>query len=111
MSNQELKIHATSIHSLEDGANHYPDQVFELETQLALLSSQIKHMTSKAEDLHSGQHRENVCIIGVEESLRYFCMEGLVAKLLQDALGLDYTPTLDQAHRSLHTQTQTGDLP
>lgn len=110
-ANQELKLHATSIRSLEDGANHYSDRVVELETQLTSLSSQVKQLTSKAEDLESRQRRDNLRIIGVEESFGDIRMERSVAKLLQDALGLDYTPTLDRAHRSLMPKPKQGDPP
>ena len=64
-ANQELKIHATSIRSLEDRANHYSDRVVELETQLTSLSSRVKQLTSKAEDLESRQRRDNLRIIGL----------------------------------------------
>lgn len=110
-ANRELKLHATSIRSLEDGASHYSDRVVELETQLTSLSSQVKQLSSKVEDLESRQRRDNCRIIGVEESLGDIRMERSVAKLLQDALGLDYTPTLDRAHRSLLPKPKQGDPP
>lgn len=110
-ANQELKLQTTSLRSLEDGVNHYSDRLVELESQLSVLSSQVNQLTFKTEDLESRQHKDNCCIIGVDESLRDICMERSVAKLLQDSLGLEYTPTLDHAHRSLLPKPKQGDPP
>ncbi len=109
-ANQEIKLHATSIRSLEDGANQYSGRVVELETRFTSLTSQVKQLTAKTEDLESRQRRDNCRIIGMEESFGDVCMERSVAsKLLQDSLGLDYTPALDRAHRSLQPKPKQGD--
>ncbi len=50
------------------------------------------------EDLESRQRRDNCRIIGVEEGFGESRPELAVAKMLQDALALDYSPKLDRAH-------------
>lgn len=59
-ANQELKLHATSIRSLEDGANQYSDRVAEPETELTSLTSQVKHLAAKMEDLESRQRNQSI---------------------------------------------------
>lgn len=110
-ANQELKLQATSIRELTEGANQYSDRVVELESKVTSLSSQMKQMTDKVEDLESRQRRDNCRILGVDENFGDSRMERSVAKLLQETLGLDYTPTLDRAHRSLLPKPRGGDPP
>lgn len=93
--------HATRIASLEGGANAYSDRVIELENTVTLLTSQVNQLAAKTEDLESRQWRDNCRIIGVEEGVGETRPELAVAKMLQDALALDYSPKLDWAHRSL----------
>ena len=50
-------------------------------------------------------------LIGVEEGLGNIRPERAVAELLKEALALDYTPTLDRAHRSLQPRPKDGDAP
>lgn len=101
----------TRIKSLEEGANHYSDRVIDLEGQVTSLTSQVRQLVAKTDDLESRQRRDNCRIIGVEEGFGDIRPEHAVAKLLQDALGLDYTPRLDRAHRSLRPKPKDGDAP
>lgn len=93
--------HATRIISLEGGANAYLDTNVELESTVKLLTSQVKQLVAKTEDLESRQRRDNCRIIGVEEGFGETRLELAALEMLQDTLALDYSLKLDQAHRSL----------
>ncbi|KAF0039250.1 hypothetical protein F2P81_007485 [Scophthalmus maximus] len=101
----------TRIDEVEEGANCYANRVVELEAKVTTLSSQVTRLVDKTNDLESRQQRDNCRLIGVEEGFGNIRPEKATAPLLQEALGLDYTPTLDRAQRSLKPRPKDGDSP
>ncbi|KAL7397156.1 hypothetical protein ABVT39_004763 [Epinephelus coioides] len=101
----------TRVEDLEDGANGYANRVIALEAKINTLSTQVTRLTDKTEDLESRQRRDNIRLVGVQEGVGNIRPENAVAELLKDALGLDYTPKLDRAHRSLQPRPKDGDAP
>ncbi|KAK1898125.1 LINE-1 type transposase domain containing protein 1 [Dissostichus eleginoides] len=99
------------IGDLEEGANGYANRVVELEAKVTTLSSQVNRLVDKTEDLESRQRRDNCRLVGVAEGVGNIRPEKAIAQLLQDALSLDYTPTLDRAHRGLQPKPAGGDAP
>ncbi|KAI4816700.1 hypothetical protein KUCAC02_009015 [Chaenocephalus aceratus] len=71
----------------------------------------IMMLVDKTEDLESRQRRDNCRLVGVAEGTGNIRPEKAIAQLLQDALSLDYTPTLDRAHRGLQPKPADGDAP
>ncbi|KAI4813071.1 hypothetical protein KUCAC02_024423 [Chaenocephalus aceratus] len=96
---KENTTFVTRIEGLEEGANCYANRVVELEAKVTTLSSQVNKLVDKTEDLESRQRRDNCRLVGVAEGTGNIQPEKAIAQLLQDALSLDYTPTLDRAHR------------
>ncbi|KAI4825312.1 hypothetical protein KUCAC02_020998 [Chaenocephalus aceratus] len=99
------------IEGLEEGANCYANRVVELEAKVTTLSSQVNKLVDKTEDLESRQRRDNCRLVGVAEGTGNIRPEKAIAQLLQDALSLDYTLTLDHAHRGLQPKPADGDAP
>lgn len=90
----------TRLNSLEGGANTYLDKAVTLEEQVTRLSSDVVKLTSKVEDLENRQCRGNSRIFGVREGLETVGGSWptlFIVKLLQEILGIDYSPTLDRA--------------
>jgi len=108
---KENATFVTRIEDLEEGANCYASRVVELEAKVTTLSSQVNRLVDKTEDLESRQRRDNCRLIGVAEGAGNIRPEKAIAQLLQDALSLDYTPTLDRAHRGLQPKPADGDAP
>lgn len=106
---KENAAFATRMEELEEGANCYANRVVELEAKVTTLSSQVTRLMDKTDDLESRQRRDNCRLIGVQEGFGNIRPEKAVAKLLQETLSLDYTPTLDRAHRSLQPRPKDGD--
>lgn len=102
---------ATRIDDLEEGAHCYANWVVELEAKVTTLSSQVTRLMDKTEDLECQQRRDNCRLIGVEEGVGAIRPEKAIAQLLQETLGLGYTPTLDLGHRSLQPRPKDGDTP
>ncbi|KAF3844172.1 hypothetical protein F7725_013513 [Dissostichus mawsoni] len=108
---KENATFVTRIGDLEEGANGYANRVVELEAKVTTLSSQVNRLVDKTEDLESRQRRGNCRLVGVAEGVGNIRPEKAIAQLLQDALSLDYTPTLDRAHRGLQPKPADGDAP
>ncbi|KAI4792812.1 hypothetical protein KUCAC02_033134 [Chaenocephalus aceratus] len=108
---KENTTFVTRIEGLEEGANCYANRVVELEAKVTTLSSQVNKLVDKTEDLESRQRRDNCRLVGVAEGTGNIQPEKAIAQLLQDALSLDYTPTLDRAHRGLQPKPADGDAP
>lgn len=106
----DCAAHGSRLSNVEEAANDYSDRVVALEGKLTQLASEVVKLTAKTEDLESRQRRSNCRIFGVKESGASTSVAS-VAKLLQDMLGLDYTPTLDRAHRSLQREPRDGEPP
>lgn len=106
-----ITAHGTRLDDLEGAANAYSDRVTELEGKFVALTSETNKLRDKAEDLESRQRRENCRIFGIEENFGNTRPEQAIAQLLKDSLKLDYTPTLDRAHRSLQQKPKSGDPP
>uniref|UniRef100_A0A3Q3BY06 Reverse transcriptase zinc-binding domain-containing protein n=1 Tax=Haplochromis burtoni TaxID=8153 RepID=A0A3Q3BY06_HAPBU len=87
------------------------NRVVALEAKVDALSAQVVRLADKADDLESRQRRDNCRLIGVEEGFGNIRPEKAVAELLKEALALDYTPTLDRAHRSLQPRPKDGNAP
>lgn len=102
---------AAWIENLEEGANGYSDRVVELQNKVSSLTLEVTRLISKTEDLECRQRRENCRLIGVEEGFGNMRPKEAVAKLLQDSLGLSYTPTLDRPHRSLQPRPKDVNCP
>ncbi|KAJ4938114.1 hypothetical protein JOQ06_002740, partial [Pogonophryne albipinna] len=71
----------------------------------------VNRLVDKTEDLESRQRRDNCRLVSVAEGTGNIRPEKAIAQLLQDALSLDYTPTLDRAHRGLQPKPADGDAP
>lgn len=108
---KENAAFATRIDDLEEGTNGYANRVTALEAKVNTLSTQVTRLTEKTEDLESRQRRDNCRLVGVEEGFGDIRPEKAVAELLKETLNLDYTPTLDRAHRSLQPRPKHGDAP
>ncbi|KAF3861167.1 hypothetical protein F7725_001422 [Dissostichus mawsoni] len=111
MLEKENATFVMRIGDLEEGANGYANRVVELEAKVTTLSSQVNRLVDKTEDLESRQRRDNCRLVGVAEGVGNIRPEKAIAQLLQDALSLDYTPTLDRAHRGLQPKPADGDAP
>lgn len=103
--------HNTRLSDLEQGTNTYSDRIVELERKVMTLTSEVDKLQDKINDLESRQRRDNCRIFGVEECFGSIRPEQSIAQLLRDSLKLDYTPTLDRAHRSLQQKPKSGDPP
>ncbi|KAG7503971.1 hypothetical protein JOB18_048139 [Solea senegalensis] len=102
---------ATRIGDLEEEANSHANRVVALEAKVNTLSTQVSRLTDKTEDLEYRQRRDNCRLIGVEEVFGNIRPEKAVAELLKEALALDYTPTLDRAHRRLQPRSKDAVAP
>lgn len=71
----------------------YSNKVVDMETQVLQLKKEVSRLNQKTEDLEGRQRQCNIQILGIKEKF-----EGgsrpthLVAKLLQEYLGLDTAP-------------------
>ncbi|XP_076747485.1 uncharacterized protein LOC143421738 [Maylandia zebra] len=84
---------------------HDMNRTVELENEVSKLKSDVAKLTSKLDDIEGRQRRCNARIVGVKEGFENTGKPtAAIATMLKDILGLDFTPMLDRAHRSLGQQ-------
>ncbi|KAK7881017.1 hypothetical protein WMY93_030606 [Mugilogobius chulae] len=99
---EDLEKHETRLDSVEFGLNTYSDRTVELESEVSKLKSEVAKSTDKVDDIEGRQRRCNARIVGVKEGFENTGKTtDVVATMLKEMLGLNFTPTLDRAHRSL----------
>ncbi|CAI5677927.1 unnamed protein product [Oreochromis niloticus] len=102
---EDLEKQETRLESVEFGLNTYSDRTVELENEVSKLKSDVAKLTSKLDDIKGRQRRCNARIVGVKEGFENTGKPtAVIATMLKDILGLDFTRMLDHAHRSLGQQ-------
>ncbi|KAJ8379208.1 hypothetical protein AAFF_G00223200 [Aldrovandia affinis] len=102
---------ASPVGELEQGMSHWSDTTVPIQTELQTLSAEVTTICDKCENLEGRSRRNNLRIIGVEESLEGPWPREFIAHLLKDLLKLDDKPLLDRAHRLLNPRPKQGRNP
>lgn len=100
-----------TVQDLEHAATDRSSRIDELEATVSMLTTQVKRLDDRYEDLEGRSRRNNIHILGVPEGLEGPRATVFVAQLLQDLLGLEEKPLLDRAHRTLWVKPKEGSLP
>ncbi|KAJ8358111.1 hypothetical protein AAFF_G00032810 [Aldrovandia affinis] len=103
-----VDAHEETVRDLERAATDHSTRIDELESTVSMLTSQVKRLDDKCEDLEGRSRRNNIRVLGVPEGLEGHRATDFVAQLLQDLLGLNEKPLLDRAHRILERSPRRG---
>lgn len=106
-----LDAHGTAVQELERASTDHSSRINELETTVNMLTTQVKRLDDRCEDLEARSRRNNIRVLGVPEGLEGPRVTDFVAQLLQDLLGLEEKPVLDRAHRTLREKPKEGNPP
>ena len=92
----------TCLNELESGLNTCSARTATTENEADVLKAKVSSLCQKVEEIDGGQRRFSARLVGIKEGFE--AGEGQrptasIAKLLQELLGLNFTPTLDAAHR------------
>ena len=101
----------TRLSELESGLNTYSASSAATENEVAMLKEKVASLCQKVEEIDGGQRRFNARLVGIKEGFE--SCEGRrpttsIAKLLQELLGLNFTPTLDAAYRGARRANERG---
>ncbi|KAJ4937147.1 hypothetical protein JOQ06_001728 [Pogonophryne albipinna] len=105
-----VEAHKVTIRDLEQAATDHNTRIDKLEATVDMLTSQVKRLDDKCEDLEGRSRRNNLRVMGIPEGLEGARTTDFVAQLLRDLLKLDEKPLLDRAHRTLRERPKEGDL-
>ncbi|KAI4829318.1 hypothetical protein KUCAC02_023364 [Chaenocephalus aceratus] len=105
------EAHEATIRDLEKAATDHNTRIDKLEATVDMLTSQVKRLDDKCEDLEGRSRRNNLRVMGIPEGLEGARATDFVAQLLRDLLKLDEKPLLDRAHRTLRERPKEGTLP
>lgn len=106
-----VDAHEGTVRELERAATDHSARLSELEATVSMLTTQVKRLDDKCEDLESRSRRNNIRVMGVPEGLEGPRPTDFIAQLLQDLLGLEEKPLLDRAHRTLREKPKEGSPP
>lgn len=106
-----VEAHEATMRDLEHAATDHSTRIDELEATVGMLTSQVKRLDDKCEDLEGRSRRNNIRVMGVPEGLEGPRATDFVAQLLRDLLKLDEKPLLDRAHRILRERPKEGTPP
>lgn len=96
---------------LESGLNTYSDRTATTENEVAMLKVEVTSLCQKVEEIVGGQCQFSAHLVGVKEGIESCEGQRLtesIAKLLQELLGLNFTPTLDAAYRGARRANEGG---
>lgn len=79
----------------------YRDDLTSFQATVNSLSSVVKSLKEKCEDLKGRHRRHNIRLVGIAEGLEGLRPTYFFLQLLQEILNLEEKPLLDCAHRSL----------
>lgn len=108
---QSLVSQAETVRELERSATDHATQLTELQSTVAKLELQTKHLEEKCEDLEARSRRNNVRIFGIPEGSEGSQPTAFISELLQKLLNLEEKPLLDRAHRTLREKPKDGAPP
>lgn len=108
---QSLVSHSETLRELERSSTDHATQLTELQSTVAKLTAQAKHLEDKSEDLEARSRRNNVRISGIPEGSEGTQPTNFIAELLQKLLNLEEKPLLDRAHRALREKPKDGAPP
>ncbi|KAJ3613996.1 hypothetical protein NHX12_017573 [Muraenolepis orangiensis] len=106
-----VEAHKATMRDLEQAATDHSTQIDELEATVGMLTSQVKRLDDKCEELEGRSRRNNIRAMGIPEGLEGPRATDFVAQLLRDLLKLDEKPLLDRAHRTLQEWSGEGTPP
>ena len=99
----------TTTLELEPSAVSYSGDLTTLQATVNSLSSDVKALKEKREDLEGRQCLHNIHLVGIAEGLEGTHPTDIVSQLLEDMLNLEEKPFLDRAHRSLRARPRECD--
>lgn len=106
-----VEAHAVTVCDLERSASDHGGRIVELEATVSMLTKRAAGLEDKYEDLEARSRRNNIRLLGVPEGVEGPRPTDFIAQLLRDLLGLNETPLLDQAHRTLREKPKEGEPP
>uniref|UniRef100_A0AAV2JHZ2 Uncharacterized protein n=1 Tax=Knipowitschia caucasica TaxID=637954 RepID=A0AAV2JHZ2_KNICA len=110
--NKRLDDNETRTTDLEVGVSTNADAIAALESEVLNMKKDLITLKARCEDLEARSRRCNIRVTGVKEGREHGKHPSqFVATLLKDALGLDKSPCLDRAHRSLRAMPTQEDQP
>ena len=106
-----VEAHAVIVCDLERSSSDHGGRIVELEATVSMLTKRAAGLEDKYEDLEARSRRNNIRLLGVPEGVEGPRPTDFIAQLLQDLLGLNETPLLDRAHRTLREKPKEGEPP
>ncbi|KAJ3602992.1 hypothetical protein NHX12_030736 [Muraenolepis orangiensis] len=106
-----VEAHEAMMRDLEQAATDHSLRIDELEATVGMLTSQVKRLDDKCEDLEGRSLRNNIRVMGIPKGLEGPRDTDFVPQLLRDLLKLDEKPLLDRAHRTLRERPGEGTPP
>ena len=106
-----VEAHAVIVCDLERSSSDHGGRIVELEATVSMLTKRAAGLEDKYEDLEARSRRNNIRLLGVPEGVEGPRPTDFIAQLLRDLLGLNETPLLDRAHRTLREKPKEGEPP
>lgn len=100
-----------TVQELERTATDHSFCINKLETTVSMLTTQVKRLDDRCEDLEGRSRRNNICVLSVPDGLEGPRATDFIAELLLDLRGLNEKPLLDRAHQALREKPKDGDPP
>ena len=109
-----VEDHGQRVSSLILAAEDPSQRVIDLENIYSTLRDNNARLKAKVTDLESQSRRQNICILGLPESIESGSPTGFFSKLLCEIFGnntLPSPPEIDRAHHSLASKPLPGQRP
>lgn len=106
-----VEAHAVIVCDLERSSSDHGGRIVELEATVSMLTKRAAGLEDKYEDLEARSRRNNIRLLGVPEGVEGPRPTDFIAQLLRDLLGLNETPLLNRAHRTLREKPKEGEPP
>lgn len=107
----ESAAHGVALKELEENASTHSDILSSLQSTVDRLSTKIKHLDEKCEDLEARLRRNNIRIIGIPEGKEGPQPREFISQLLSEMLSLSEPPLIDRAHRINRPKPKPEDPP
>lgn len=104
-------VHETALKELEESASSHSDILSTLQSTVDHLTTKVKHLDEKCEDLEARSRRNNIRIIGIPEGKEGPRPREFISQLLSETLSLPEQPLIDRVHRINRQKPKPEDPP
>lgn len=98
-----------TVGELETSCSTCADDITTLQAKVQQMSTDLKKLDNKCDDLEARSRRNNLRLIGISED--FSTTSTAISTLLKEAFQLEKEPLVDRAHRTLQPRPKPGERP